>query len=183
MQVLAYDPYPNPNAGIEYVSIDELLSRSDVVSLHCPLTAETHHLIDAKRLSLMKPNAVIVNTSRGALIDSAALIEALKDGAIGGAALDVYEEEAQYFFEDHSNDVIKDDQLTRLLSFNNVLVTSHQAFFTHEALEKIAEVTFENIANLSAFRGNRETYLANEVCYQCEKFGGDCPKKNHKNCF
>lgn len=183
MKILAYDPYPDSNADFQYVSVDDLLSQADVVSLHCPLTAGTYHLINAERLSSMKSHALIVNTSRGALIDSAALIDALKDGKIGGAALDVYEEEAQYFFEDHSNDVIKDDQLTRLLSFHNVLVTSHQAFFTHEALGKIAEVTFENLSNLSDYLRDSEAYLVNEVCYQCDKVGGDCPKKNRRNCF
>lgn len=183
MNILAYDPYPNPNAPYPYVGIDELLAQSDVISLHCPLTAETHHLIDEKRLALMKPNAIIVNTSRGALIDTPALIGALRDGKIGGAALDVYEEEAQYFFEDHSDEVIKDDQLTRLLSFNNVIITSHQAFFTREALEKIAEVTFLNLKNLDILRAGGDAFLENEVCYRCDQFGKDCPKKAGKNCF
>lgn len=183
MSILAYDPYPNKNVDYEYVSIDELLKRSDVISLHCPLTSETHHLLNEERLKIVRKGAVIVNTSRGALIDTAALIEALKEGRIGGAALDVYEEEANYFFEDHSNEVIKDDQLMRLLSFNNVIVTSHQAFFTQEALARIAEVTFANLRNISQYVESNETYLENEVCYQCDKKGVCCAKNARKNCF
>ena len=118
------------------------MPQADVVSLHCPLTADNYHLLDKAHIAMMKPGAIIINTSRGALIDTSALIDALRSGQIGGAALDVYEEEADYFFEDHSNEVIQDDQLALLLSFRNVIVTSHQAFFTHEALQKIAEVTF-----------------------------------------
>lgn len=183
MNILAYDPYPNKEADYPYVSIEELLSQSDIVSLHCPLTPETYHLLDGKRLACIKRGACVVNTSRGALIDTPALISALKDGAVSAAALDVYEEEANYFFEDHSNEIIKDDQLARLLAFNNVIVTSHQAFFTREALEKIAQVTFANLKNISQYHADDKTYLENEVCYQCDQRGGNCPKKQGQNCF
>ncbi len=132
---------------------------------------------------MMKPGAVIVNTSRGALVDTAALIDGLRSGHIGGAALDVYEEEADFFFEDHSNEVMQDDQLALLLSFRNVIVTSHQAFFTHEALQKIAEVTFMNLQNFERFQKDRQVYLDNEVCYHCDHYGTNCPKKEGKNCF
>ena len=153
------------------------------MSLHCPLTADNYHLLGKAHIAMMKPGAIIINTSRGALIDTSALIDALRSGQIGGAALDVYEEEADYFFEDHSNEVIQDDQLALLLSFRNVIVTSHQAFFTHEALQKIAEVTFLNLQNIARFKKDNQLYLGNEVCYHCEHYGTDCQKKNGKNCF
>lgn len=178
MHVLAYDPYPFPNADYEYVSLDELLRRSDVISLHCPLTPETNHLLNGDSMKLLKPGAVIVNTSRGALIDTPALIEALKDGRVGGAALDVYEEESDIFFEDCSDQVIQDDQLLHLIGFNNVIITSHQAFFTREALAKIAEVTF---VNLKQFRAG-ET-LENEICYRCPEYGKGCHKEKGQPCF
>jgi D-lactate dehydrogenase len=121
------------------------VKQSDVISLHAPLLPATHHLINAERLALMKPGVMLLNTSRGALIDTKALLEALKTGHVGAAGLDVYEEESDYFFEDHSAAVISDDLLARLLTFNNVLVTSHQGFLTHEALANIATTTLENI--------------------------------------
>jgi D-lactate dehydrogenase len=150
-RVLAYDPYPNEaarEAGAEYVDLDELLTASDIVSLHCPLTPETFHLIDRERIALMRPGAMLVNTSRGALVDTAAVIEGLKSGRIGHLGLDVYEEEAGLFFEDLSDQVIDDDAFDRLNAFPNVLITGHQAFFTAEAIEAIATTT---IANLTAF--------------------------------
>ena len=183
MRVIASDPYPNKDVDYPYMSVEELLPQADVVSLHCPLTAENYHLLDEAHIAMMQPGAIIVNTSRGALIDTAALIEGLKNGRIGGAALDVYEEEADFFFEDHSNEVIQDDQLALLLSFRNVIVTSHQAFFTREALEKIAEVTFLNLKNISEYQKDSSIYLDNEVCYHCEHYGQDCHKRNGKNCF
>lgn len=152
MRVLAYDSYPQPeladSLGFEYVPLETLLEQSDVISLHLPLTAESRHLIDASTLARMKPGAVLINTSRGGLIESTALIAALKDGRLGGVGLDVYEMEEGVFFEDHSESGLQDDQLARLLTFPNVLVTSHQGFLTREALTNIAETT---LANASAF--------------------------------
>lgn len=162
MRVIAYDAFPSPDAGLEYVTLDELLSLSDVISLHCPLTNDTFHMINKESLARMKDGVVLINTSRGALIDTEALIEGLRSKKIGGAGLDVYEEEEHYFFEDLSNDILDDDELSRLISFPNVLVTSHQAFFTKEAMQAIAMVTMENIY---AFEHGQE--LANEVCLKC----------------
>jgi D-lactate dehydrogenase len=180
MEVLVSDPFPNEewaaSIGARYVSLDELFRSSDVVSLHCPLTAENRHLVNAEVLSSMKDDAIIVNTGRGALIDTKALIDALKDDRIGGAGLDVYEEEDAYFFEDHSSTVIKDDILARLLTLPNVLVTSHQAFLTTEALEAIADTTLENVAAFF-LRGD----LTNEICYRCTRH--DCDRKRTGKCF
>ena len=147
--VLAYDVYKNEKAaeeiGFTYVSLDELYEKSDIISLHVPLMKETYHLVDENSIAKMKDGVMIINTSRGPLIDTHALIEGQKSGKIKAAGLDVYEEEEKYFFEDLSNEVLLDDQLARLLSFNNVLVTSHQAFFTEEALKNITETTINNI--------------------------------------
>ena len=145
MKIIAYDLYPVWGIGIEYVSLDELCRRSDVISLHCPLTDSTRHIINSHTLRLMKPGVFIINTSRGALIDSAALLEAIKAGKIGGAGLDVYEEESSFFYEDISGDIMRDDVLNMLISQPNVLVTSHQAFLTDEALRAIAEITLSNL--------------------------------------
>jgi D-lactate dehydrogenase len=139
-------------AGAQYVSLDRLLADSDIVSLHIPLTAATRHLIDSRSLALMKPSALLINTGRGALIDTRALIEALKAHRIGGAGLDVYEEEESVFFRDHSDEGVDDDLLARLLTFPNVIVTSHQGFLTHEALNNIAEVTLQSLADFAAGR-------------------------------
>lgn len=144
MRVLAYDPYPNPELDVEYVTLEELLSKSDVVSLHCPLTPETKYLINKDTIELMKPHAYLVNTSRGALIDTDALIDALKKKKFAGVGLDVYEEEEDLFFEDRSNDIMEDEKLTRLTTFPNVLLTSHMGFFTREAMQAIAIETLEN---------------------------------------
>jgi D-lactate dehydrogenase len=160
-RVLAFDKYVNPACeaiGVEYVSLDELLGASDVVSLHCPLTPETHRLINARALATMKPGAMLVNTSRGEVIDTAAVIDALKSGRLGALGLDVYEEEENFFFEDFSNRVIQDDVLARLLTFPNVLITGHQAFFTREALGNISDTM---IATFTAFEQGRE--LSNTV--------------------
>ncbi|MBL9156548.1 MAG: 2-hydroxyacid dehydrogenase [Verrucomicrobiales bacterium] len=152
MEVLVSDVCPDESwaieQGVTYTPIEELLRRSDVVSLHTPLTPETHYLINARTLGMMKENAYLVNTSRGGLIDTGALIEALKQRRLGGVALDVYEVEEGVFFEDLSHDVLQDDDLARLLGFPNVLVTSHQGFLTEEALSEIARVTTENLARL-----------------------------------
>jgi len=151
-RVLAYDPTPMNDwaatHGISYVDLHALLAESDVVSLHLPLTPQTHHLLNATTLARMKRGAHLINSSRGKLVDTSALIEALKSGHIGGVALDVYEEEAGIFFKDLSGEVLQDDELSRLLTFPNVLITAHQAFLTHEALSEITRVTTENILKL-----------------------------------
>ncbi len=149
MQILGNDLYPDEafaaTHGLRYVSVDELLRESDIISLHCPLTKENHHLIDAEAIAKMKEGVMIINTGRGGLIDTEALIEGLKSRHVGSAGLDVYEEEGGYFYEDVSDAIIEDDVLARLLSFNNVLLTSHQAFFTREALTNIATTTLQNV--------------------------------------
>lgn len=154
MKVLAYDPFPNrewaSQHGVEYVDARTLAGASDVISLHVPLTPETKHLIRRETIELMKPGTILINVSRGALIDTTALIEALKLGKLGGVALDVYEEEEGIFFEDLSGQVLQDDELARLLTFPNVLITSHQAFLTREALGDIARTTVANLAALAA---------------------------------
>lgn len=151
MKVLAYDIYPSVE-NVEYTDIDTLCKKSDIISLHCPLTKETKHIISKKTIDKMKQGVFILNTSRGALINSDDLAENLKNGKIGGAALDVYEEESDIFFEDRSSEIINDDTLRILLSMPNVLITSHQAFLTNEALQNIARVTLENIN--SYFKNN-----------------------------
>lgn len=156
-EVLASDPVQDASClalGVRYVELDELAARADVISLHCPLNNATHHLINADVLARMKPSAFLINTGRGALIDTRALIQMLKCGRPAGVALDVYEEEAEWFFADHSRDVITDDQLVRLISFPNVLITGHQGFFTREALTAIATTTFANIADWRARRAS-----------------------------
>jgi D-lactate dehydrogenase len=152
-EVLAFDVSPNAeaeNAGAVYVELEELFARSDVILLHCPLTPDTQHLIDSESIGHMKPGVVLINTSRGGIVDTDEVIAGLKSGQIGGLAIDVYEEEADLFFEDLSNEVIHDDVFARLLTFPNVLVTGHQAFFTREALEQIAATTLSNIADVES---------------------------------
>lgn len=147
-EVLAYDLAPHPEAvaaGVRYAPLDELFARARVLTLHCPLTPATQHLIDAVAIAKMQPGVLLLNTSRGALIDTVAVIDGLKCGQIGALGLDVYEEEADLFFEDLSEQVIQDDVFTRLLPFPNVLITGHQGFFTHEALQSIAETTLGNV--------------------------------------
>ena len=161
MHILAYDLYPDykfAEEGITYTTLDELYHRSDIISLHCPLTEETRYLINDQSIDKMKDGVMIINTGRGQLIHTNALIEGLKEKKISAAGLDVYEEEGDYFYEDKSDKIIDDDVLARLLSFNNVIVTSHQAFFTKEAMHNIAETTLQNIED---FRLNRP--LVNEV--------------------
>jgi D-lactate dehydrogenase len=154
MRVLAHDPFPSADwavqHGVEYTDARTLAAESEVISLHTPLTPETRHLIRRETLELMKPGAILINVSRGALIDTTALIEALKSGRLGGVALDVYEEEEGVFFEDLSGQILQDDELARLLTFPNVLITAHQAFLTKEALSEIARVTVANLKNLDA---------------------------------
>lgn len=147
--ILAYDPYPNPQVealGARYVSLAQLLGQAQIISLHCPLTDSSKHLINAQTLGRMQPGAMLINTGRGALVDTPALIEALKSGQLGYLGLDVYEEEAQLFFEDRSDLPLQDDVLARLMTFPNVIITAHQAFLTREALAAIAATTLDNIA-------------------------------------
>lgn len=158
MNIIAYDPYPAENSGIEYVSKEELFKKSDIISLHCPLTEQTRYIVDKTALGLMKRSALIVNTSRGHLIDSEALLDALNEKRIGGAALDVYEEESGLFFEDNSDKIVTDEVISLLVSRPNVIITSHQAFLTEEALANIAEVTLRNFDD---YLNGRE--LVNEV--------------------
>lgn len=164
MKVLAYDKYPSlelTNKNVRYVELDELFENSDIISLHCPLTEETHYLINQESIKKCKDGVVLINTSRGALVNSLDLLEAIKSRKVGAACLDVYEEEADFFFEDFSNHIINDDVLARLISMPNVIVTSHQAFLTNEALANIAQTTVENI--ISFFETDQ---CANEVCYR-----------------
>lgn len=157
--VLAYDVMPDASlndAGVRYVPLDELIRASDIITLHCPLTPQTHHLIDAATLARMKPGTMLVNTSRGGLIDTQAVIHSLKASHLGYVALDVYEEEADVFFEDLSTHFLEDDTLARLLTFPNVLVTSHQAFFTKDAMESIARTTHGNITGFERGQMNAE---------------------------
>lgn len=158
MEIIAYDPRPKTIEGVEFVDKDELFRRADIISLHCPLTAETRYIIDENAISLMKSSALIVNTSRGQLIDTDALLAALNEKRIGGAALDVYEEESGLFFEDNSDKIVTDEVISMLVSRPNVIITSHQAFLTEEALRGIAEVTLQNFED---FLLNKE--LVNEV--------------------
>ena len=182
MRVLAYDLYPNPDAArelnFEYVPLETIFRESDIISLHCPLTPENHHMINDATIAMMKKGIVLINTSRGRLIDSAALVNGLKNGQIGAAGLDVYEEETDYFFEDRSDRAVLDDILARLMTFPNVIVSSHQAFFTAEAERNIAETTMKSIDDFA----NART-LEDSICLNCDgqkqcpgrKPGTPCP--------
>jgi len=180
MNVLAYDAYPNEQAaaqaGFTYVDLDTLYKESDIITLHCPLTPDTRHLINADSIKKMKDGVMIINTGRGKLIATVDLVEGLKQGKIGGAGLDVYEEETEYFFEDFSSSIVNDDVLARLLTFPNVLITSHQGFFTREALHNIASTTLENIRLYF-----EEDRIPNEVCYKCSE--PDCARDKTGKCF
>ena len=166
MKVLAYDKFPAAGLDngdtVRYTELNELFENSDIISLHCPLTEDTHHIIDAEALEQCKRGVVILNTSRGALVDAEALLAGIKSRKVGAACLDVYEEEADVFFEDNSGHIMEDDTLARLISMPNVIVTSHQAFLTEEALENIAETTVQNIVGF--FRNGQ---CPNELCYRC----------------
>jgi D-lactate dehydrogenase len=179
MKILAFDLYPDKEFaqkhGVEYVAVDELFSRSDIVSLHCPLTPQNVYMIDSSSIARMKNGVMIINTGRGKLINTKDLIDGLKSKKIGSAGLDVYEEEGDYFFEDFSAEAISDDVLARLTTFPNVLITSHQAFFTKEALTNIAQTTLENI------RLMQESKYPNEICYRCNE--GVCLRKTSGKCF
>ena len=178
MKVLAYDKFETPGLDngdtVRYVSTDEIFEKSDIISLHCPLTEETYHIIGEEALKKCKRGVVILNTSRGALVDAEALLSAIKSRKVGAACLDVYEEESDFFFEDFSGHILEDDTLARLISMPNVIVTSHQAFLTEEALENIAETTVKNI--VSIFKTNT---CENELCFKC---GAAEDTKNAK-CF
>ena len=182
MKVLAYDAFPNPDSGLDYVAFDRLLAESDVVSLHCPLMPETRHMVNAEALAKAKRGFTLINTSRGGLVDSEALLSALRDGTIGAAGLDVYEEESEWFYEDRSEEIRRNETLALLVSMPNVIVTSHQAFLTHEALANIAETT---LANLDAFFSGAP--LENEICYRCLGTGGaaksDCHRRTNGRCM
>ncbi len=157
-KVVAYDPYPNEacqKLGVEYVSLERLYEVSDIISLHCPLMPESLHMIDAAAISKMKPGVMLINTSRGALVDTRAVIQGLKSGQIGYLGLDVYEEETDLFFEDLSGRVVQDDVFARLLTFPNVVITGHQGFFTEDALHNIAQTTLEN---MTAFESGTGTF-------------------------
>lgn len=145
MNILAYDKFPNPVNGLNYVTLEELFRQSDIISLHCPLTEETSHMIDASSISMMKEGVVIVNTSRGGLVNTEDLITGIKEKKVGAACLDVYEEEGDLFYEDLSGNIVLDDKLVRLIAMPNVIVTSHQAFLTEEALDNIASTTVNNL--------------------------------------
>ena len=178
MKIIAYDAFPAENSGIEYVELDELFQRSDIISLHCPLTEQTRHLIGENAIGKMKKGVVIVNTSRGGLIDAEALLKGIKERKIGAACLDVYEEEADIFFEDRSGHILDDELLSRLISMPNVIVTSHQAFLTEDALNNIAETTVRNI--LSYFEN--DGICDNELCYRCGNID-KCRKERQERCF
>ena len=178
MKVLAYDKFPSLDVAADYVALEELFRRSDIISLHCPLTSETKHMIDAAAIDLMKKGVFIINTSRGALIDAEALLEGIKARKVGAACLDVYEEEGDVFFEDLSGHIMDDETLSRLISMPNVIVTSHQAFLTEEALNNIAETTVNNI--LSFFKN--DGVCDNELCYRCGNIES-CRGGERKRCF
>ncbi len=165
MKVLAFDKFPAAGLDngdtVKYVELDELFAGSDIISLHCPLTDDTHHIISAEALEKCKKGVVILNTSRGALVDAEALLEGIKSRKVGAACLDVYEEESNLFFKDHSGHIMEDDTLARLISMPNVIVTSHQAFLTEEALENIAETTVTNLVGFA-----QTNQCPNELCYR-----------------
>lgn len=177
MNVLCYDKYPNESLGLKYTSLDELFNQSDIISLHCPLNTETYHMICRENIERMKKGVVIINTSRGALIDTEALIDGIKARKIGAACLDVYEEESDFFFRDFSGHIVEDDTLARLISMPNVIVTSHQAYLTKEALSNIAETTLENITTFF-----EKGTCPNELCYHCGKID-NCKSRGIEKCF
>lgn len=177
MKILAYDKYPAKDVPCEYVELERLFAESDIISMHCPLTPETYHIINAESIEKMKKGVVLLNTSRGALIDADALLEGIKSRHIGAACLDVYEEESDVFFEDFSGHIVDDDTLARLISMPNVIVTSHQAFLTEEALSNIAETTIKNINDILDNGCSQ-----NELCYHCGKTD-NCQTQRISKCF
>jgi len=180
MNVIAYDKFPDKTADINYVELDRIFEESDIISLHCPLSDETHYIINEDSIEKMKQGVYIINTSRGPLIESHALLKALQTRKVAGAALDVYEEESAFFYEDCSSEIITDEVLTLLVAMPNVLLTSHQAFLTKEALENIAKTT---ILNLNEFFEDKP--LTNEICYKGKTFetGKNCLEKPKGRCF
>ena len=178
MKVLAYDKFPAEGLAdgenIKYVSTDELFSSSDIISLHCPLNDETYHIIDENSIEKCKKGVVIINTSRGALVDAEALLNGIKSRQVGAACLDVYEEESELFFEDYSGLIVEDDTLARLISMPNVIVTSHQAFLTREALTNIADTTISNVEGFF-----EKGQCPNELCYR----GGSTHDCKDGKCF
>jgi D-lactate dehydrogenase len=178
MRVIAYDLYPNPDLDfVEYVDFDTLLAESDLISLHCPLVEDNYHLINIETIEKMKDEVILINTSRGGLIKTEDLIAGIRSKKFFAVGLDVYEEESDYFYEDYSGTVMPDDALARLISMPNVLLTSHQAFLTEDALKNIADTTMENLTRYFAGEG-----LPNEICYQCTK-NGSCKKEHKERCF
>lgn len=177
MNVIAYDKYPNPNLDINYVDLDTLYRNSDFISLHCPLTEENFHMINAENMEKMKKGVGIINTSRGGLINAIDLLNEIKARKVGFACLDVYEEESDIFFKDKSGHILDDDVFRNLLSMPNVLVTSHQAFLTEEALNNIADTTTNNILSYYENKAND-----NELCYHCTNIE-KCRKKRKAKCF
>ena len=161
MNILAYDKFPAKDSGLHYVELQELFEKSDIISLHCPLTEETKHLINADSIAMMKKGVTILNTSRGGLINTEDLINGIKEKKVGAACLDVYEEEGDFFYEDFSGHIVQDDKLVRLIAMPNVIVTSHQAFLTNEALDNIAMTTVNNLVKF--FEGNPDS--STEVVY------------------
>ena len=176
MNVICYDAYQSPE--LTYVSLDEIFEKSDIISLHCPLTDETRHMINEESIQKMKKGVSIINTSRGGLIDAHALLKGITDRKIGSACLDVYEEEGELFYEDKSGHIMNDDTLLKLIAMPNVIIASHQAFLTHEALENIADTTTQNI--LGFFSG--EFIGGNEICYHCGN-EAHCKKQRKEKCF
>lgn len=172
MKVLAYDKFPAKEIDngdtVRYVEMDELFEKSDIISLHCPLTDDTYHIIDQEAIEKCKKGVVILNTSRGALVDAEALLQGIKSRKVGAACLDVYEEESDLFFEDNSGHIMEDDILARLISMPNVLVSSHQAFLTEEALQNIAETTIQNVIDLT-----EKGQCPNEICFK-KGVASDC---------
>ncbi|MBQ0083177.1 MAG: 2-hydroxyacid dehydrogenase [Clostridiales bacterium] len=177
MKVIAYDKFPDEKSGIEYKSLDEIFSQSDIISFHCPLNNESYNMVNRESVSKMKKGVILINTSRGALIDSEALLEGIKERKIGGACLDVYDEESDIFFEDFSGHIVEDDVIARLISMPNVIITSHQAFLTNEALTNIAQTTLENARDFIKNGGG-----GNELCYHCGSTL-DCKNIRKERCF
>ena len=180
MNVLCYDPYPVLNNDYHYVSLDEIYEKCDIISLHAPLSDDTYHMINQDSINKMKKGVMLINTSRGGLIDSKALLEGLKTKQISSVGLDVYEEEANLFYHDNSFKIIDDDVLSLLISMPNVLITSHQAYLTKEALENIAETTINNMDEYF-----NDMFIHNELCYKCEKVKDkeNCYRKRKRRCF
>ena len=177
MNIIAYDKFPAEGTGINYVSLEEIWEKSDIISFHCPLTDENRHMVNLESIAKMKKGVVLINTSRGALIDTEALVEGIKQRKVGAACLDVYEEESNVFFHDYSNHIVDDDTLARLISMPNVIVTSHQAFLTEEALTNIADTTLENVEEFFT-----NEYSKNEVCYKCPDVA-NCKQAHNGKCF